>query len=189
MGAYILVAVLADTFANNTTCSTQFEWTSSKICEIIGIIGSFGSIVSLNAMTVISIIRAKGLLASSLKQPSPTLSKSCKVSLTLSVLGIMFVALTFSLLPLTVYEDYFVTERVYSGNSLFTGAPDKKKLLKILAEYYGHLKKSLKWSEIRKLIAGMFKNDNSPMTTGKKISFYGSDGFCLFKYFTRSTDK
>ena len=109
MGAYLLVAVLADTFANNTTCSTQFERTSSKICEIIGVIGTFGSIVSLNAMTVMSIIRAKGLLASSLKQPSPTLSKSRKVSLTLSVLGIMFVALTFSLLPLTVYEDYFVT--------------------------------------------------------------------------------
>ena len=35
----------------------------------------------------------------------------------------------------------------------------------------------------------MFKNDNFPITTGKKISFYGSDGFCLFKYFTRSTDK
>ena len=60
-GLFLLMLAIVDSFFNKSTCQTQFEWTTSKLCVALGGLSTIGSLVSLYSMTILSIFRASNI--------------------------------------------------------------------------------------------------------------------------------
>ena len=68
----------------------------------------------------------------------------------------------------------------------------KEKLLKIIQGYHGtrmitRSETDLSWTRIRGIVSSMFTTDNGGVQH-KKLSFYGNDPVCLFKFFVLPDD-
>ena len=185
-GLFLMVLSIGDKFFNDSTCTTQFKWTTSVECKLLGVISTIGSLLSLYSMTILSIIRASNV--GSLTTPKEKLSKKGKIKLGATVMFLLVLTSIVATAPLfPLLEDYFVQYLNYGENSLFVGAPDKQRHKEIIDSYYGRVlykrenQNSLPWDDIRNLVKDMFTND----VTGSNLGFYGSNGFCLFSYFVR----
>ena len=186
-GIFLLSLAVGDEFFNKSTCKTQFEWTTSKMCTFLGVISTIGSLVSLYSMTFLSIIRVYKV--QNLIRPKETLSRRKTAYLSALVLTIAALSALIAIIPIIIFEDYFVENLIYEDNPLLVGAPDKRIHLKLVDSYYGRIHGGFKenlaisWNQIRYLVMELFANK---AIRGKSIDFYGSNGFCLFSYFVRT---
>ena len=185
-GIFLIMLSIGNKFFNESTCRTQFEWTTSTSCTVLGVISTFGSLLSLYSMTVLSIIRAKNI--GSMLHKRDGISTKKKILLGVVVLVLLLLSALVATLPLFAFEDYFVQNVNYHGNLLFVGAPNKKKHMKIIYSYYGRVLSEgefnliMSWDSIRNLVKDMFVNG---VVKDTMLGFYGSNGFCLFNYFVR----
>ena len=184
-GLFLLMLSGGEEFFNKSTCMTQYVWTTSRLCNILGIVSTIGSLVSLYSMTILSIIRATKV--KSMIRPREGLSRKRKFFLAAAVFVIFLSSSFIALLPVIALEDYFVENLNYHNNPLFVGAHNKIEHLKIAEAYYGRihkyiLKTAMPWKTLRNLVKGFYVNND---VIGQDIGFYGSNGFCLFSYFVR----
>ena len=183
-GGFLLLVAISDELLNKSNCITQFKWTTSKICNLLGVFSTIGSQISLFSMTILSIIRANG--TRSMIRPSEKMPMKAKVVMAAEIFFIFIVAAvlaTVPLIPIPALDDFFVRSLAYENN-LFVGNLDKSHHQEIITAYYGRLQsKKPSWELIRKLVENMFINGE---VQGERIGFYGSNGFCLFNYFVRS---
>ena len=174
-------------FFKESTCRTQFKWTTSKLCTALGVLSTIGSLLSLYSMTILSIIRASTIRT--LVVPADGLSRKKKLRLFGAGFTALAIAVVVAIIPEIVMEDYFVQNLNYNNNPLFVGAPNKKKHLKIFEAYYGRIqsgiihKADMHWVTIRHLVQDMFENG---IVSGTNIGFYGENGLCLFSYFVKN---
>ena len=181
-GLFLLLVAIADKYLNNSDCVTQFKWTTSRLCNILGMISTTGSQISLFSMTVLSITRARGCIM--MIRPSDEMSRKSKMLLAGNIIAIFAFAVFIASVPLfSTTNEYFVRSLVYENN-LFVGNIDKSQHEEIIRAYYGRvLRIQPTWKIIKQLVQDMFINGK---VTGKEIGFYGSNGFCLFNFFVRT---
>ena len=193
IGGYMLAISFSDAQYKQDYCFKQREWLTSRWCSILGIISTTGSQVSLTSMTVLSVIRVHGILQS-MRIPGPVSRKSVLFTVFI-VSTIILSGIVTAVLPLQDFaQDFFVNGLSFEEKlRIFIGLPNKVKLMEILEQYYGRIRKSrkLSWQRIISLSEEMFSNDE--MATNlfqytKKVKFYGNDGVCLFKYFVNEED-
>ena len=180
-GCFLLVLAVADKFLNKSSCETQFDWTTSIPCICLGVLSTIGSQISLYSMTALSLIRASGVRSMAI--PTEGMSRRVTLFLALGVIVVFSVATAVALIPLAgELENLFVDRLIYSDNPLFIGAPDKDRHMKILQAHFGRFSlNDGSWNMIRSLVDDMFINGH---VEGRKLGFYGSNGFCLFNYFS-----
>ena len=188
IGVYLIAISIYDRRLSDNYCYEQFNWLSSDTCVALGIISTMGSQLSLFSMTSLSLLRVSGI-KKSLSVPEEKTKKSwMKLAAIASV--IIFITSTISCLPLmATFEDFFVNGLKYGDdNSLFTGCPGKVKHMNIIQAYYGRIMTdSLTWSQINVLVDDMFSKDYGGISRNR-LSFYGNDPTCLFKYFVTRED-
>eukprot|EP00116_Pleurobrachia_bachei_P006244 sb/3466506/ len=187
-GLFLLCAAVGDTFFNKSTCQSQFEWLTKPFCPLLGILSTIGSLISLYSMSLLSLIRLKGILSAQVSQKTDLerkyLGKLATATFLISVLA-SFIA---TLPVFSTLEDFFVRNVVYENNKYFVGSINKEANLKILQGYYGRFRSAaegeeMEWEKLRFLVQDMY-NDTSP--TVKSLSFYATSGICLFNYFVRT---
>ena len=185
-GGFLLLVAISDELLNESNCITQLKWTTSKICNLLGVLSTIGSHISLFSMTILSIIRAKG--TRSMIRPSQKMPMKAKVFIATEIFLIFIVAAvlaTVPLMPIALFDDYFVRSLAYDNN-LFNGNLDKSHQKEIIRAYYGRLRiANPSWKLIKRLVDDMFINGE---VVGERIGFYGSNGFCIFNYFLRSNN-
>ena len=198
-GLNLTVLSVYDSFVyQENFCKFQADWLTSTTCSVLGVISTLGSQLSLFAMTVLSFIRASGLIRKQFQRPSDVNRKA--VIKTIAVVsGIFFVSLAIALTPLIHFlEEYFVQGMYYDPEyKVFIGFPDKRRHLQILKSYFNSgrnsenhstvIKETISWREIGIKIDMMFTADYGRLRR-TPVHFYGNDGVCLFKYFIRSDD-
>ena len=165
----------------HVNCETQFDWTTSKLCNGLGVLSTIGSFISLYSMTVLSVFRASGV--TSMVIPSEGMPRRTKLFLLLGVIGVFSVAALVAAIPLAGgLENLFVGSVIYIDNPLFIGATNKIRHMKILQAHFGRVASNDgSWDLIRSLVSDMFVNNEGE---DRPLGFYGSNGFCLFNYFS-----
>ena len=184
-GFYLLGISAADTVYSSSYCKHRFEWLNSWYCTTLGLLSTAGSLISILSMTCLSVYRIYSIRR---LFSSRSLSRSF-VSFTLCLLFcLVFSVLAFVLIPILLYEDYFLNGIYYKNVNLFIGSPSLQKHTDILEKYYGRLADSLiTWTTIRSLVADMFTHDHGGIS-GSNQNFYGNSGVCVFKYFVTEQD-
>ena len=191
IGVYLLAIAAFDSHIFKTNyCFRQIEWLTSNLCSLLGVMNTFGSHLSVFSMTILSIERALKIRHSMLDDEVITKKNIIKLAFLITVL---ILSTTFlSVIPLIEYfENYFVNGMSYQGAiPLFIGIVNKDTHLEALRQYYGRMKrKKLKWKLINDMIKKIFTHDyNLVDNYRKKVSFYGNDGVCVFKYFVMKID-
>ena len=187
---FMVLLSIGDKFLNKSTCATPYEWKTSTLCTVLGVISTIGSLLSLYSMTTLSVIRAAKFR--SIVAPRETMSKRTWILLSLTLVSLFSLTTLVASLPVLVLEDYFIFNYDYTDNSIFVGAPDKNKLMKVINTYYGRVSKSkivksghgIPWCGIRNLVNDLFTGDIS----GTNVRFSGSSGVCLSRFFERKHD-
>eukprot|EP00116_Pleurobrachia_bachei_P001381 sb/3461643/ len=184
-GLFLLCVAVGDTFFNKSTCESQFEWLTKPLCPLLGIFSTIGSLISLHSMSLLSLIRMKGILSAEISGRTD-LNRRYLVKLAFATLAILVLASFIAAVPvIPQLEDFFVRSVVYENNKYFVGSINKEASYKILQGYYGRFRSAaegeeMKWEKLRYLVQDMY-NDTSP--TVKSLSFYATSGICLFNYF------
>ena len=195
IGIYLAVLSVYDAIIfGEDFCKNQADWLTGPECMILGIVSTLGSQTSLFTMTILSIIRMRGLTQLSLHEP---VNKISTLVTFIQGLIIYMSSLFIAAAPLVpALEDYFVQGMYYDHTySVFIGFPNKDKHIKVLRAYYGqnitdkavNISDKMSWKEIGDKVDGMFSQDFGTLTRSP-VHFYGNDGVCLFKYFVRTDD-
>ena len=193
VGMYLLTVSFFDGIVyGNKYCKAQLEWLASRQCNALGIISTIGSQLSLFTMTILSLMRAQGIIYS-MRIPGEVTKKSAAKLIAVCLILIVS-SIAVAVLPiLKNFENFFINGFNYSADlKLFMGLVSKETHSKVFKEYFGRSKDQiLSWDMIDKMVADMFSHDAGVEDFTKsrvKIGFYGNDGVCLFKYFIRKTD-
>ena len=193
VGVYLLFISTFDTIIHKDNyCSQQNIWLTSTFCQVLGVISSMGSQISLLAMTGLSMTRVKGVY--SVMKPQGDVTSELKLKMILTGALLCSVATFISVFPLiNRFEDYFVNGLTYDAEMrIFIGRVNKETHFAGLQGFYGRMKhQTLSWHMINKMVDGMFSHDfdyTNVTETRRKVTFYGNDGVCLFKYFVKNTD-
>eukprot|EP00116_Pleurobrachia_bachei_P001290 sb/3461552/ len=193
---YLLTLTILHDIESTDYCVNRLEWISGRNCNIIGVLNTVGATVSSLAMACISVYRLYGTRRALHYRQSAEVSQGLKVKVAVCLVSIMLVSLAFALVPLLdSLEDWFVNGLVFPRDiALFLGTVDKTQFQKIVYGYYGvrvsersRRKADISWITIREIVAGMFSTDYGTVS-GKKVSFYGNDPVCMFKFFVLSND-
>lgn len=191
VGLYIMIVWSYDLYYGDSYCLVQLRWLTGSICSVIGVLSTAGFLMSTFSMTALSIQQAYRIKKCLCRYRKPTTADKWDVAIIIFIVTfVVTIAFLFALIPLfDGLEDWFVNGIYYGEeNSLFIGAPGKKKHMEILKEYYGRLSSStLDWNLIIELVFGMFSRDHSGIES-TKLKFYGNDAVCLFKYFVTIDD-
>ena len=190
IGVYLVVISIYDRNHSDDFCSIQFNWLSSDTCVVLGLINTLGSQLSLFSMTSLSLLRVSGIINKKSFSVPREITKRSWMKLMALAGVIIFISSAISCIPLMeIFEDFFVNGLKYGDkNSLFTGCPGKAKHTEILQAYYGRMMgDSLTWSQIKVLVDDMFSKDYGGISRNR-LSFYGNDPTCLFKFFVRRED-
>ena len=196
-GIYLITLSVHDSYVfGKQFCQHQAVWLTSITCSVLGVISTLGSQLSLFAMTLLSFIRAFGLIGKQF-QRSATLDKVAVIKAIIFMVGIVGVSLVIALVPLiSSLEDYFVQGMYYDPRyKVFIGFPDKSRHLKTLEAHFrsasndssSSFTEGMTWSDIGMKVDEMFSADYGRVSR-TPVHFYGNDGVCLFKYFIRSDD-
>ena len=193
IGVYLLFIATLDTIIyREDYCSQQNIWLTSTFCQVLGVINSMGSQISLLAMTGLSMTRVKGVY--SVMKPQGDVTSKLKLKMILTGFLLCSVATFISVFPLiNRFEDYFVNGLTYDAEMrIFIGRVNKDTHFAGLQGFYGRMKnRTLSWHMINQMVDGMFSHDydyTNITETRRKVTFYGNDGVCLFKYFVKNTD-
>ena len=189
VGLYLLMISFVDAYYRATYCANQLQWLSHFACPLLGIISTIGCQVSLFAMTVLSLSRMIKLWRG--QHLFLPVKRRDVMALLLLISTIFFTSVVISVVPiLPRLEDKFVNSILYKGVPLFKGLSTKSVLIDVIQQYYSKLSRDASktsWKTVQTLISSMFTNSYEGIT-GKKITFYGNDGVCLFKYFVLQDD-
>jgi hypothetical protein len=190
IGCYLTAIAFFDALHGKEYCQIQLDWLTSDYCVVLGATSTFGSFVSLFAMTTLSLIRVTGI-SNQLAIPKDR-NRMTTIKLAIIAAAIIILSAAISFFPLIGWlEDIFINGiRYEQANTLFQGAPNKETHMKILEAYYGRFGKTsiiLSWSQINDLVDSMFSGEYGGITK-KKLTFYGNDGVCLFKFFVKQQD-
>ena len=194
IGIYLVLLSFYDSIVFGTDfCRHQVEWLAGFPCALLGIISTFGSQLSLFAMTVLSSIRAYGLIRNRLTLPGKT-NKRAILKTALAAVGVAASSLSIALIPLLpALEDFFVQGMSYDPSyKVFIGFPNKLRHIEVLEAYFNtskdvNITKEMTWQEIGNKVDDMFTQQYGQLERNP-VHFYGNDGYCLFKYFVRSDD-
>eukprot|EP00116_Pleurobrachia_bachei_P001580 sb/3461842/ len=169
---YLLILVAFHWVQEHSFCEKQLAWVSSFSCQFIGIISTTGT-------TITSLSMAQLSACSNSKEPHVDLDTG---------------PVSFAITPtISGFEDGFVNGLTYEGaTQLFLGVMTKEKLLTIIQGYHGTRmittsETGLSWSRIQSIVSNMFTTDNGGVQY-RKLSFYGNDPVCLFKFFVLPDD-
>ena len=187
-GMYLLVLSGLDLYHGEAFCRLQMAWLTSTTCILIGVGSTIGSHISLSSLTVLSIARCHGIRRSLVA--ARDVDRKFKVEMSCICMLLIAISTLIAVLPvLTQVEDFFVNGLVYEEqNRLFLGSNDKAAHMEIFQEYFGRMKDgALKWSVITELVDTMFSRDYGGIKWNR-LSFYGNDPVCLFKYFVTPDD-
>eukprot|EP00116_Pleurobrachia_bachei_P000389 sb/3460651/ len=193
---YLLSLITLHWMKSTDFCVKRLEWISGRSCNFIGVLNTVGATVSSLAMAVISFYRLYGTRRALQYRQSSEVTKELRQKVGLCLLSIVFIALAFALVPLLgALEDWFVNGLVFPNDiSLFLGTVDKTQFLQIVYGYYGarytersRRKADISWRTIQGMVTEMFSTDYGAVS-GKKVSFYGNDPVCMFKFFVLSDD-
>ena len=193
VGSYLLVISVLDTAVfGKDYCLRQTSWLTSFGCSMLGIFSTFGSQVSLFSMTGLSLVRLFGIW-NSMRIPGEVNLKKV-LQILVGMVTIVLCSVVIAVTPLIKnFEDFFVNGLHYDpGMKIFMGFSDKDKHFSVLEKYYGRMRnRTLTWSQINKMVDGMFSHDlgyEDFTKTKTKVDFFGNDGVCLFKYFVKEQD-
>ena len=195
IGVYLIVLSVYDSIVfGKEFCSHQADWFTGTACSVLGVISTLGSQLSLFAMTVLSVIRAYGIVHSQIRL-SFEVDKKAIIKTTLVGLGVVTVSVAIAVIPLIPFlEDYFVQGMYYDPNyKVFIGFPNKARHFNIIEAYLNdkhsniNARKNMTWAEIGAYVDSMFSRQYGNIQR-KAVHFYGNDGVCLFKYFVRRDD-
>jgi hypothetical protein len=203
-GLYLVALSVYDTIIfGRRFCNHQADWLTGTACAVLGAVSTLGSQLSLFAMTILSIIRANGVVRNTknLTAFKSKLKKRSFFTIIIQVFVVVSTSLFIALVPfLPSLEDYFVQGIYYDPSyKVFIGFPDKARHFQILETYYnntvqnGHMNRKaritpdLSWQAIGEKVNEMFSKEYGELK-GSPVHFYGNDGVCLFKYFVRSDD-
>ena len=189
VGVYLTAVASFDAKFGQEYCVNQLGWLTSQWCVALGICSTFGSLVSLFFMTALSLMRVIGI------QNEFSIPKEKNRGTIMKIIAITFLILIpsacISFLPLIEWlEDFFLNGIKYDrSNTLFVGIPNKENHIRIIKKYYGRavVDSDLKWSHILGMVDSMFSEDYGGIEK-KRLTFYGNDGVCLFKYFVNEHD-
>ena len=181
-GIFLIGFAIADDFINKSTCTTQFVWMTYPSCTALGVLSTMGSLITLYSMAILSVVRVHGVCTMAI--PTKEFPTKVKVKLTLVVSGVFLVAGVISVIPTVDWlENFFVLRLIYEGNPIFIGGPDKDRHMDIFQTHFGRiLSNDMSWGTNRRLVQDMFINGE---VEGRRLGFYGSNGYCLFDYFKR----
>ncbi|KAL5272242.1 hypothetical protein ACHWQZ_G000455 [Mnemiopsis leidyi] len=190
VGVYLVAISISDLHYSDNFCNVQLDWLSSYKCVALGVISTLGGQLSLFSMTGLSLLRVAGVRNRLLVPEDRTRRSWIKVASLTST--IMLASSAIAGVPLIeIFEDFFVNGLKYgNSNSLFIGCPGKVMHTDILKAYYGRimiLNGGLTWSRIKVLVDNMFSKDYGGISRNR-LSFYGNDPTCLFKYFVKRED-
>ena len=187
-GSYLVGLSGLDLYHGEKFCRVQMAWLTSTTCILIGVGSTIGSHISLSSLTVLSVARClrirKSLVA------ARDVDRKFKVEILCICLLLIAISTAIAVLPvLPQVEDFFVNGLVYEEeNRLFLGSNNKAAHMGIFQEYFGRMRaRALKWSVITELVDTMFSRDYGGMKWNR-LSFYGNDPVCLFKYFVTLDD-
>ena len=151
---------------------------SARCC----VISTFGSTLSLLCMAVLSVSRIVSIKAVMILN---VLTRRAIVKTLLLVFTILTWSLLVSVLPvIPSFQSYFTNGLLFQSNPLFTRVyyTNKADVLEKIKQWnINSLTNLSTWMEIRERIAQVFHNDN--ITDPMLVGLYGSDDFCLFRYF------
>lgn len=189
VGIYLISITIVDANYGDIFCEEQFNWTSSLMCNMLGVLSTLGSQFSLFTMTILSVYRVHRITH---LFDSPHISKLWWGFTAMLCIFIGTSALLISIIPIfSLFEDFFINGLGYHGITLFVGLVDKHIHFEVLKSYYGKLwganSGELSWRLIRSMIASMFSSDQGEVQ-GEGVGFYGNAGVCLFKYFVTPND-
>ena len=188
IGFYLIAISISDLYYSDNFCIVQLNWLASGTCVSLGIVSTFGSQLSLFSMASLSLLRVSGT-SKGLSVPEEKTKRSM-MKLAAMAGAIILASASISSIPIMrIFEDFFVNGIKYkNSNSLFIGCPGKTIHMEILQAYYGRIMAdSLTWSQIKVLVDDMFSKDYGGISRNR-LSFYGNDPTCLFKYFVRRED-
>eukprot|EP00116_Pleurobrachia_bachei_P006955 sb/3467217/ len=192
-GSYLLSLSIFELIIGKGFCVRQLEWLTTTYCGTLGVISTTGSLVSSVAMAALSVLRLRGTRQALNYQVGEDVSLKTERNVRVGCGMTIFVAMVVAVTPLIgPLEDSFVNGLLYDpDNRLFIGVVDQTKHSRIIQKYHGaHHNvqgKHFSWSAIRSLVGKMF-SDNYKGVQGRKLSFYGNDPVCLFKFFVKSDD-
>eukprot|EP00116_Pleurobrachia_bachei_P005060 sb/3465322/ len=193
---YLLILTVLHWTTNEDFCDKRLEWMSGRSCNFIGVLNTVGATISSLAMACISVYRLYGTRRALNYRQSGGVTKELRQKVSLCLVFIVAIALAFALVPLSgALEDWFVNGLVFPRDiALFLGTVDKTQFLQIVYGYYGarytersQRKADISWSTIHGIVAEMFSADYGTVS-GKKVSFYGNDPVCMFKFFVLPDD-
>eukprot|EP00116_Pleurobrachia_bachei_P001530 sb/3461792/ len=191
---YLLILVTLHWAQGDTFCVNQLAWVSSWPCELIGVISTTGTTITSLSMAVVSLFKLQGTTRGLQYRRSKDISKRFKKKVFVMVVAIICIAVSCAVTPImSSFEDGFVNGLTYEGaTQLFLGVMTKEKLLKIIQGYHGtrmitRSETGLSWTRIRSIVSSMFTTDNGGVQY-RKLSFYGNDPVCLFKFFVLPDD-
>ena len=197
IGIYLIVLSVYDSIVfREKFCGKQDKWLTGTPCTILGVISTLGSQLSVFAMTLLSVIRAHGIMGKELQLPPPA-DRKAVISTIIAVSAVVLSSLTVAVTPLLpALEDYFVQGMHYDSTyKVFIGFPNKAKHISVLREYFDRAEpqkkvaEDLSWQEIGLKVDEMFTQNKSYGSLSRTpVHFYGNDGVCLFKYFVRTDD-
>eukprot|EP00116_Pleurobrachia_bachei_P004040 sb/3464302/ len=144
---------------------------------------------------ILSFFRLHGTVKASRFQRSGELTKKIKVRVHTLQTVLVLLAATIATIPVVPWlNDWFVNGLTFENNvRIFLGIMDKNELHDVIRRYHGSRKigkfdaSHLSWDQILKITRKMFSEDYNPITE-KRISFYGNDAVCSFKYFVKTDD-
>eukprot|EP00116_Pleurobrachia_bachei_P019076 sb/3479338/ len=196
---YLLGLVIVHVSKGTAFCKMQLQWLSSPACGILGSLSTTGAITSSISMAALSFFRLYGTVKASRFVRSGEVTNKVKNRVYTLQAFVVFLAATIATIPVVPWlNDWFVNGLTFENNvRIFLGVMDKNELHDVIRRYHGSRKigqvtgyldgSHLSWDQISKITRKMFSEDYNPITE-KRISFYGNDAVCLFKYFVKMDD-
>eukprot|EP00116_Pleurobrachia_bachei_P004898 sb/3465160/ len=199
---YLLLLSAYHLYIGSGYCEIQLAWLSGWPCVLLGVISTTGATVTSLSMAAVSLFKVHGTTRALRYRRSREANPGFRGKISLIIVMIQLVSVGYAVVPaVPPLEDWFVNGVTFeSGVMLFLGVMTKERLLQIVRGYHGNLIvhgyhgrigrsviTDLSWTRIRDIVGGLFSSDSGGIGH-RKISFYGNDPVCLFKYFVLPDD-
>ena len=191
IGVYLLNIVVMHYKYTDGYCVLQFQWLTTKHCDLLGVLSTFGTQVSLFAMVALGCFRAFSILFpfNQKSLSSPFRLKIALVGVFISILSVTIAVIP--IVPSPIFRKYFNNGRFYHNNTLFKRLTTLNEHRAIHEKYLSYVDPSdeqfpalnisiYNWEDVVEVFDGHIFNDTSD--AGRLLNFYGSDGVCIFKY-------
>ena len=200
IGLYLLILFSVDAFFGDSYCVKMYEWLTSSSCSYLGLLSTFGSELSLCSMVCLGSYRAFSCFVQGTGRIEVT-KKRVKLVGLLSGILVFTLSAVIGIVPiLPSTTDFFTNGIYYADNTLFPKVADMYHHIDVIEVYeqalekgevhdYHHTHGGIRtWKEIQSYLTESMFTKGYEGVQGKLLQFYGNDGVCLFKFFTRRED-